>query len=130
MAVISELKILLVDDQKGIRDLARLALEEAGISQIIEAKHGEHALEVIRGEDVDLIISDWNMQPLDGLELLKTLRADAALNRIPFILMTGQFEDDDVMTVEKAGVDSYVKKPFDATTVREKIEQVIGPLDG
>ena len=130
MAAISELKILLVDDQKGIRDLARLALEEAGVTHILEAKNGEEALGVVRSEAIDLVISDWNMQPLDGLELLKAIRADEAIKKTPFIMMTGTFEDEDVKAVKKAGVDSYVKKPFDANTVKEKIEQVVGPLDG
>lgn len=130
MAIISELKILLVDDQKGIRDLARLALEEAGVANIIEAKHGEEALGMVRADPVDLIISDWNMQPLDGLELLKAIRADEAIKNTPFIMMTGKFEDEDVKAVEKAGVNSYVKKPFDADTVKEKIVQAVGPLDG
>ena len=130
MATLSELKILLVDDQKAIRDLARLALQEAGASSIVEAKNGEEALELLRSEAVDLVISDWNMQPLDGLELLKAVRADDKIKATPFIMMTGTFEDEDVKAVESAGANSYVKKPFDATTVKETIERAIGPLDG
>lgn len=126
MAAISELKILLVDDQKSIRDLARLALEEAGATTILEARNGEEALDVIRAETPDLVISDWNMQPLDGLSLLKAIRADAAISATPFVMMTGKFADEDIQAVEDAGVNSYVKKPFDADTVKQTIEQALG----
>jgi len=125
MASLKDLRILLVDDQRSIRDLARVALEEAGACHILEATSGEEALAMLRAETVDLVISDWNMQPLDGLELLKAMRGDAALAKTPFIMMTGKFEDEDIAAIEAAGVSSYLVKPFNAEAISEKIGQTI-----
>ena len=105
--------------------MSRRALEEAGHTDVTEAKHGEEALALMRETAFDLVISDLNMDPVDGMELLTAIRADASLAATPFILMTGKFEDDGVREAEKAGANNTVLKPFDATTVREKIEQVL-----
>lgn len=125
MSSLENLRILLVDDQKSIRELARCALEDAGASAIVEATNGEEALALLRTETVDLVISDWNMQPLDGLGLLKAVRADAATSGVRFIIMTGRFGDEDIRMFRDAGANNYVLKPFDAPTVRAKIEQAI-----
>lgn len=122
------LKVLLVDDQKSIRDLARVALEEAGVKDVTEATNGEQALEIVRANEFDLVISDWNMQPMDGLEFLIAIRGDAALKKTPFILMTGQPDDEQFQVAGRAGVDRLVAKPFNSETVKEAIAQVVGGL--
>ena len=128
MASNRTLSILLVDDQKSIRDLARFTLQQAGLSDIKEAKNGAEALTILRTGSIDLVISDWNMEPMDGLQLLKTVRADSALAKLPFIMMTGQADKKYVQMAAEAGVNNYVVKPFTAETVKKKIEQVVGPI--
>lgn len=120
------LKVLLVDDQKSIRDLARVALNEAGVNDVTEATNGEQALEIVRASEFDLVISDWNMQPMDGLEFLIAVRGDAAIKSTPFILMTGQPDDEQFEVADRAGVDRLVAKPFNSETVKEAIAQVVG----
>ena len=124
----SKLTVLLVDDQKSIRDLAKFTLQQAGLSDIHEAKNGAEALSVVRTGVIDLVISDWNMEPMDGLELLKSIRADTALAKLPFIMMTAQADKKYVQMAAEAGVNNYVVKPFTAETVKKKIEQVVGPI--
>ena len=106
--------------------MARTALEEAGLADITEAKDGEEALACLRAGPFDLVISDLNMDPVDGLALLTAIRADTVLKTTPFILMTGKFEDEDVKRAKTQGVNETVLKPFDAPTVREKIDRVLG----
>lgn len=126
MRAIQDITLLLVDDQKGIRLLARRALEEAGIRHIREAVNGEEALKILNEDGaIDLIISDWNMQPVDGIELLTAMRADSRFAALPFIIMTGQFDEDQERTVSKAGANSWVNKPFTAEAVKEQIERVM-----
>ena len=123
-----QLKILLVDDQRSIRDLARFTLEQAGLTDIEEASDGSKALQIVRAGNIDLIISDWNMEPMDGLQLLKTIRADSKIGQTPFIMMTAQADKKYVQMAAEAGVNNYVVKPFNAETVKKKIEQVMGKI--
>lgn len=126
MKAITDITVLLVDDQKGIRLLARNALEDAGVCDIREAKSGEDALKILREEPgIDLVISDWNMQPVDGLELLAAMRADERLANMPFIIMTGQFSEDQERAATDAGADSLVTKPFTSDDVKQQIERVL-----
>ena len=121
-----DFKILLVDDQRSIRDLARFTLEQAGLTDIEEASNGAKALQIVRAGKIDLVISDWNMEPMDGLQLLKTIRADGKIGKTPFIMMTAQADKKYVQMAAEAGVNNYVVKPFNAETVKKKIEQVMG----
>ena len=107
--------------------MARRALQEAGFDDVIEATNGEEALASLREGHFDLVISDLNMDPVDGLALLTAIRADSALMAMPFILMTGKLEDEDAKLAEDQGVNETMLKPFDPETVREKIERVLGP---
>ena len=123
-----DFKILLVDDQRSIRDLARFTLEQAGLTDIEEASNGAKALQIVRAGKIDLVISDWNMEPMDGLQLLKTIRADGKIGKTPFIMMTAQADKKYVQMAAEAGVNNYVVKPFNAETVKKKIEQVMGKI--
>ena len=121
----TEIRVLLVDDQKTIRGLARFALEQIGIGHIEEAGDGSQALEKLRTGAFDLVLSDWNMAPMDGLALLAALRADP---RTPFILMAGK-ADMACKTDSKPGLAGAVVKPFDTAAAKATIEQALGGLD-
>ncbi|MBF0334770.1 MAG: response regulator [Alphaproteobacteria bacterium] len=128
MPVAKSLRVLIVDDQASIRGITRYILQQIGISQVTDAIHGVDALEALRVRPFDLVVSDWNMDVMDGLVLLKTIRADEKLKKTPFIMVTGQADKSLVMTAAKAGVNNYVIKPFNAATLKTKIEQVLGKL--
>lgn len=124
----TEIRVLLVDDQKTIRGLARFALEQIGIGHIEEAGDGSEALEKLRTGAFDLVLSDWNMAPMDGLALLAALRADPRTARTPFILMAGK-ADMACKTDSKPGLAGAVVKPFDTAAAKATIEQALGALD-
>ena len=122
------LQVLLVDDQKSMRQLTRFSLEQIGIKQVVEAKSGEEALCAMQGGKFDLVISDWNMDGMDGLDLLKHIRSDPLVKKTPFIMATGQNAKEQVMVAVKAGVNNYIVKPLSVQVLKKKIEAVIGTL--
>ena len=128
MPVSATLKVLIVDDQYSVRQMTRLSLEEIGISHVHEAENGKGALDTVGTQPLDLIISDYNMPEMDGIELLRAVRGHATTRRVPFILLTGRGDRELVVTAAKAGANNYLIKPFTAGTLREKIEQVMGKL--
>ncbi|MGC9271340.1 response regulator [Acidiphilium sp.] len=130
MPIAKELTILVVDDQQTIRSLARLGLEQLGIGEILDAVDGEQALKVIltRKQPVHLVISDYNMPNLNGLSLLRAVRAHPPISKIGFIMLTGRADKEMVMTAVQHGVNNYLVKPFTVDTLKEKIEAVLGPL--
>jgi len=128
MANKSEMKLLLIDDQKSIRDIAKFMLQQAGFQHVDECDNGPEALQLMRIKNHNLVISDWNMEPMTGLELLQTIRKDPRLAKTPFIMMTGQADAKYVQIAAKAGVNNYVVKPFSAEVIQKKIEQVFGKL--
>jgi two-component system chemotaxis response regulator CheY len=111
-----------------MRSIVRGLLQEVGIINIAEAGDGGTALGKLRGDGFGLIISDWNMEPMSGLQLLKEVRADQRLAKLPFIMMTGETKADYVVAAKEAGVSSYIVKPFNVATLKQKIEAVIGAL--
>jgi two-component system chemotaxis response regulator CheY len=124
----STLRVLIVDDQMSMRGIARYCLQEIGIKNVVEAKSGAEALVAIGSNKFDLIISDWNMDGMDGLTLLKTIRSNPLTKRMPFIMATGQRDTEMVKTAIQAGVNNYMVKPFNAATMKQKIEAVLGKL--
>ena len=122
------LQVLLVDDQKSMRQLTRFSLEQIGIKAVTEAKSGEDALRAMQGSKFDLVISDWNMDGMDGLDLLKHIRSDPLVKKMPFIMATGQNSKENVMEAVNAGVNNYIVKPLSAEGLKKKIEAVIGAL--
>lgn len=128
MAAKSDIKILLVDDQKSIRDIAKHMLKQAGFSQIDDCDNGPEALQLLQIKGHNLIISDWNMEPMTGIDLLKKVRQDPRAAKTPFIMMTAQAEKKYVAIAAEAGVNNYVVKPFNGETILKKIEQVFGEL--
>lgn len=122
------IKVLVVDDQNSVRQMTRMTLEEIGFRHIHEAEHGKQAMEIASLQPVDLIISDYNMPEMDGLGLLRAVRGHPVVRKVPFILLTGRGDKELVVKAAQAGVNNYLIKPFTASTLREKIEQVMGKL--
>lgn len=128
MPAAQDIRILLVDDHLSMRNLTRYSLQQIGIRNVTEARNGQEALDALAVNRYDLIISDWNMDVVDGLQLLKTLRANPLTQRTPFIMSTANKDRAKVAEAVRAGVNNYIVKPFNVETLRKKIEQVIGAL--
>lgn len=122
------LAVLVVDDHASIRGLTRHGLGQMGVSDVSDAVDGGEALAVLGQKRFDLIIADWTMEGMDGLDLLARIRANPVIGRTPFILLTARNDADSVRTAIAAGVNNYIVKPFDVPTLRSKIEAVLGPL--
>jgi len=128
MPVAAVLKVLIVDDQNSVRQMTRMTLEEIGIQHVHEAENGRGGMETATLQPLDLIISDFNMPEMDGLDFLRALRGHPAARKIPFILLTGRGDRELVVKAAEAGANNYLIKPFTSQTLREKIEQVMGKL--
>jgi two-component system chemotaxis response regulator CheY len=117
--------VLIVDDYKTMLRILRNLLKQLGFEIVEEAVDGLEALGKLRAGHFGLVISDWNMQPMTGIELLREVRADLRLRRLPFIMITAESKTEYVLAAKQAGVSSYIVKPFNAETLREKIEKVM-----
>lgn len=126
MAVDMSLSILIVDDYKTMLRIIRNLLKQLGFHNVDEATDGAEALNKLRTKNYDLIISDWNMEPMTGYELLKEVRADDMLKSLPFIMVTAESKTDNVIAAKKAGVNNYIVKPFNAATLKSKLSSVLG----
>ena len=111
-----------------MRGIAKYILTQLGFKDIIEAKSGRDALGKLEKSNVDLIISDWNMDDIDGLTLLKVIRKHPRTQAMPFIMATGRSDKEQVKEAISFGVNNYIIKPFDASTMKKRIEAVIGAL--
>ncbi len=119
-----EIKILVVDDFSAMRRIIRNLLQELGYSDISEADDGTTALPLLQGGDFDLLITDWNMPGMAGLDLLKQVRADDRLNKLPVLMLTAESRQEQIVEAAKAGVNGYVIKPFTAATLSEKLQKI------
>jgi two-component system chemotaxis response regulator CheY len=119
-----KMRILVVDDFSTMRRILKNILKQIGYTDIDEAEDGNGALAKLRQDKYDLVVSDWNMPNMSGLDLLKAIRADSALNGIPVLMVTAEAKKENVVEAIKAGVNNYVVKPFTAEVLREKIEKV------
>jgi two-component system, chemotaxis family, chemotaxis protein CheY len=124
MAVDLAMPILVVDDYNTMIRIIRNLLQQLGFKDIDDASDGTAALTKLRGRRYGLVISDWNMEPMTGYELLKEVRADPSLTRTPFIMVTAESKTENVIAAKKAGVSNYIVKPFNAQTLKTKIEAV------
>lgn len=124
MAIDKSIKILIVDDYKTMLRIIANLLKQIGFTNIEEASNGQEALVKLRADKFGLIISDWNMQPMTGLDLLIEVRKDPNLKHIPFIMVTAESKTENVIAAKQAGVSNYIVKPFNADTLKEKIEKV------
>jgi two-component system, chemotaxis family, chemotaxis protein CheY len=119
------MKVLVVDDYSTMRRIIRNLLTQIGYSEIDEAADGNEALAKLRAVHYGLVISDWNMEPMTGYDLLKQVRADDKLKTTPFIMVTAESKTENVVAAKHAGVDNYIVKPFNAATLQQKINAVI-----
>jgi two-component system chemotaxis response regulator CheY len=128
MPAASKLSVVIVDDQMTIRSLVRTALNQIAIFDVREFGVPEDALKYIKANAPNVVISDFNMAGMDGLELLQGIRADVTLKSTAFILLTGRAEKDLVQRAVQLGANNYLVKPFNIATLKQKIEQVVGAL--
>lgn len=126
MALDHSMPVLIVDDYNTMLRIIRNLLKQIGFEDVDEATDGSAALAKMRDKKYGLVISDWNMEPMTGIELLKEVRADDTLNRTPFIMVTAEAKTENVILAKKAGVNNYIVKPFNAQTLQSKIEAVFG----
>ena len=126
MAVDLKMPVLIVDDYRTMLRIVRNLLNKIGFSDIDEATDGKEALEKLRKRTYGLVISDWNMQPMTGYELLKEVRGDASLSSLPFVMVTAESKAENVIAARQAGVNNYIIKPFSAEVLKAKLKTVLG----
>ena len=124
MAVDLSMPVLVVDDYNTMIRILRNLLKQLGFQDIDDAGDGTAALAKMRKKHYGLVISDWNMEPMTGYDLLKEVRGDPGLARTPFIMVTAESKTENVIAAKKAGVNNYIVKPFNAQTLQTKIEAV------
>jgi two-component system chemotaxis response regulator CheY len=118
--------ILIVDDYKTMLRIIRNLLKQLGFDNVDEATDGSTALARLREKNYGLVISDWNMEPMTGLQLLREVRNDAKLKHIPFVMVTAESKTENVIAAKEAGVTNYIVKPFNAETLKQKLVAVFG----
>ena len=126
MSVDKSMHILIVDDYKTMLRIIRNLLKQLGFENVDEATDGTAALQKIRERPYGLVISDWNMEPMTGIELLREVRADEKVKGTPFIMVTAESKTENVVAAKEAGVSNYIVKPFNAETLKQKIVSVLG----
>ncbi len=131
MAVDKNMNILIVDDYQTMLRIIKNLLKQLGFNNVDEATNGQIALDMIKKKKYGLVISDWNMEPMTGLELLKAVRGanDNNFSNVPFIMVTAESKTENVVAAKQAGVNNYIVKPFNAETLKTKIASVLGPID-
>jgi len=118
------MNVLIVDDFATMRRILRNILKQLEFTNIFEADDGTTALEVLEKQKIDLIISDWNMPKMTGLDLLKVVRSNSELKSIPFLMVTAEAQKKNVIDAVQAGVSNYIVKPFTADQIMEKLEKI------
>jgi len=126
MAVDKKTPIMIVDDYNTMLRIMRNLLRQLEFENVEEASDGSTALMKLQLGNFGLVISDWNMQPMTGLDLLKQVRADAKLKSIPFIMVTAESKTENIIAAKQAGVSNYIVKPFTAETLKAKMASVLG----
>ncbi|MBI5659377.1 MAG: chemotaxis response regulator CheY [Nitrosomonadales bacterium] len=121
----TNMKFLVVDDFSTMRRIVRNLLKELGFSNVQEAEDGVDALSKLRGDTFDFVVSDWNMPNMTGIELLRAIRADAALKHLPVLMVTAEAKRENIIEAAQAGASGYVVKPFTAATLDEKLKKIL-----
>ncbi|WP_027350611.1 chemotaxis response regulator CheY [Halotalea alkalilenta] len=124
-----QINFLVVDDFPTMRRIVRNLLKELGYQNVEEAEDGQQALERLRAGGFDFVVSDWNMPNLDGLEMLKQIRADPALSSLPVLMVTAEARKENIIAAAQAGANGYVVKPFTAGTLEEKLNKIFAKLE-
>lgn len=125
-AVDKNMPILVVDDYNTMRRIIRNLLKQLGFGNVEEAADGGSAIAKLQEKPFSLIISDWNMEPVTGMDLLKQVRSNDQFKHIPFIMVTAESKPENVVAAKQAGVNNYIVKPFNAETLKTKLVSVLG----
>ena len=120
----TSLKVLVVDDMSTMRRIIKNVLKQIGFSDLVEAENGQDALTKLKAGDIGFIVSDWNMPVMQGIDLLRAVRADAELKHLPFLMVTAEGQKDNIIEAVQAGVSNYVVKPFTAEALQAKLEKI------
>lgn len=123
------MKILIVDDFSTMRRIIKNLLRDLGFNNTSEADDGNTALPMLKAGGFDFLISDWNMPGMQGIDLLKAVRADAELSSLPVLLVTAESKKEQIIEAAQAGVNGYIVKPFNAATLKEKIEKIFERIE-
>jgi two-component system chemotaxis response regulator CheY len=126
MSVDKNMRILVVDDFQTMRRIVINLLRQLGFTNVTEADDGSTAWEKLESDSIQLVISDWNMPTMSGLELLGKVRGSEKYKTLPFIMVTAEGKRENVIAAVQAGVSNYIVKPFNAATLKEKLTKVIG----
>ncbi|MAW54223.1 MAG: two-component system response regulator [Rhodospirillaceae bacterium] len=126
MAVDMKMPILIVDDYKAMLRIVRNLLKQFGFENVDEAANGGEAFNQMKDKQYGLVISDWNMEPMTGIQLLQQVRADANTKDTPFIIIAAESKAENVIAAKEAGVSNYIVKPFNAKTLKQKLTAVLG----
>jgi two-component system, chemotaxis family, chemotaxis protein CheY len=121
----NNMKILIVDDYSTMRRIVKNLLHDLGYSDVSEADDGKTALPMLQAGSFEFLITDWNMPGMPGLDLLKAVRADARLAKLPVLMLTAEAKREQIIEAAQAGVSGYVIKPFTAVTLKEKIDKIL-----
>jgi len=120
-----EMKVLVVDDFVTMRRITKTLMKQLGYTNMVEAEDGKQALDMLQKDSsIEFVISDWNMPNMTGLELLQAVRADEKLKKLPFLMVTAEAEQENIMAAVKSGVSNYVIKPFTALTLQDKLAKI------
>ena len=128
MTVDRKIPILIVDDYKTMLRIIRNLLRQLDFQNVAEASDGASALQLLENQPFSLIISDWNMEPMTGLQLLREVRKSPRTKHISFIMITAESKTENVIAAKQAGVSNYIVKPFNAETLKAKLASVLGPM--
>jgi two-component system, chemotaxis family, chemotaxis protein CheY len=126
VAVNMDMNILVVDDYATMLRILTNLLKQLGFNNVDTALDGSEALQKLKDGSFDFVISDWNMEPMTGIELLRQVRGDDSLKHLPFIMVTAESKSENVIAAKEAGVSNYIVKPFNAETLKSKMESVLG----
>ena len=121
-----DLKFLVVDDFSTMRRIIKNLLHDLGYANVAEADDGKTALPMLQAGGIDFLITDWNMPGMPGLDLIKAVRADAKLAKMPVLMLTAEAKREQIVEAAQAGVNGYVIKPFTAETLKEKLDKILG----
>lgn len=119
-----DMNILVVDDFNTMRRIVKNILKQLGFDKVSEAENGQRALEVLKKDRFDFVVTDWNMPVMTGLDLLKAIKADEQLKHIPVMMVTAEAQQQNIVEAVKAGASNYIVKPFTAEVMEEKINRI------
>ena len=118
-------KFLVVDDFPTMRRIVKNLLADLGYNNVVEADDGQTAIPVLKGGDIEFVVTDWNMPGMTGIELLKAIRSDPATANLPVLMVTAESSKEQIVEAAQAGVSGYIIKPFTAATLKEKLDRII-----